>query len=96
MCTTTHPIIKINNIGPCLMFVTYFIPGKYTHKLFYPCTLNPVNYMIIGQRFIYKIAPTREMLLNGEFLPNNSAFPLVVFFYELSLVPAPMAPVLLG
>ena len=50
--------------------------------------------MIIGQRFIYKIAPTREMLLNGEFLPNNSAFPLVVFFYELSLVPAPMAPVL--
>ena len=76
MCTTTHTVIKITLSYAYHLFHLW----KTEPALLYPYSLYPVNYIIIGQCFIYQIAPNRGTPLNDEFLPNSSPFPLIAFF----------------
>ena len=77
MCTTTHTVIKI-----ILCYPYHFFDLRKTQlSQLYPNSLYPVNYIIIGRCFIYKIAPNRGTPLNDEFLPNSSPFPLIVFLF---------------
>ena len=78
------------------MLFTYFISKKHTHKLPYLHSLYTVNYILTGQCFIYKVAPTRGTPLKGEFFPNSGPFPLIVFFVFLLSETAPMVPAQLG
>ena len=82
MCTTIHTVIKINNLVSYPMSIPCLISEKHTHKLLYAHSLYLVNYIIIRQCFICKIAPS------GEFLPKSSPFLLVIFFVFLLLEPA--------
>ena len=56
------------------MSIPYLISEKHTHKLLYAHSLYLVNYIIIRQCFMCKIAPS------DEFLPKSSPFLLVIFF----------------
>ena len=63
------------------LLITYLISKKYTHKMIYSHSLYSVNYSIIGQCFILKLAPTEGLRSVASFFRHQQSFSFGCLFF---------------